>query len=134
MLVGENIYFRSYRCLAFSRSLTTKMNNRGQSKGAYYRAKDRLRSKLDNRNEASQSDGTVQQERPPPGLKGKEIGLWYRDRNSDKRKQMKINPDAKLVSYIQLQNSCYYSIPDLFPDFYFVAFGTDDITYKRPNK
>lgn len=59
-------------------------------KSATYR-KDvtRLRNELRNRNSASSSNGVenYEHETRPPGLKGREIGLWYAQRNKRKKEQ-----------------------------------------------
>lgn len=59
--------------------------NRGHS--SYNQNANRLRDKLAGRSQAD-DDATNQNKntrKPPPGLRGREIGLWYRDNQIRKR-------------------------------------------------
>lgn len=60
----------------------------------YKKNADRLRNELRNRNASNSSNGIENQitsdkgdEERPPGLKGREIGLWYAQRNKRRKEQ-----------------------------------------------
>ncbi|CRL06068.1 CLUMA_CG018896, isoform A [Clunio marinus] len=64
------------------------MNRRGHS--SYNKHRERLKGKLFNRNQerddnesSDQAESTHRFQRHPPGLKGREIGLWYARRNKN---------------------------------------------------
>ena len=74
-----------FHCEFLNKSILIKMsgrrNNRGYDRGrsSYSQNADRLRGKLEMRNEPNddQSFQDNKQLNRPPGLKGREIGLWY---------------------------------------------------------
>lgn len=57
-----------------------KQNRPGQS---YRQSASRLRDKLESRKQTNEEEPKL---RHPPGLRGREIGLWYAEQNRNKDK------------------------------------------------
>lgn len=82
------------------------------SKSSTYRKNaDRLRNELRNRNSSIHSNDIGENSRDqgrPPGLKGREIGMWYAERNKRKKELAGEGEKAtkmvkKLLSLIQVK-------------------------------
>lgn len=96
--------------LLLRKLLNNNMNDRRvRFKGKRYRMRFGQNFQGDERPEGSMSSPSMpehlqdrpKRERPPPHLKGKAIGLWYRDRN--RLKQRKENEDRKKTPLIPLE-------------------------------
>lgn len=72
--------------------MSGRKNLRGRG-SAYHQTASRLRDKLESRNPSEQ------QEKHPPGLRGREIGLWYK--NHQRSKQKEENQENHLVSFLK---------------------------------
>jgi hypothetical protein len=67
--------------------------NRGGN-SSYNQHANRLREKLESRNQTEDDDQNQRDERPPPGLRGRDLGMWYAQRS-------KKNTENKLVSSLK---------------------------------
>lgn len=91
-----------------------KMNRRGShSRSNYKQTANRLRDKLDSRNQSnndeqsgSQQTSNQSNDRPPAGLRGRDIGMWYAQRSKNQRKAdgKPIRQEKKLVRSIFFKN------------------------------
>lgn len=59
---------------------------------SYSQSANRLREKLQSRNQSNDDEDENQTfvNRPPPGLKGREIGLWYAQRQAKRSHEQKM--------------------------------------------
>jgi hypothetical protein len=74
--------------------MSGRRNQRGRG-SAYHQTANRLREKLQTRNRDDNQRG--ERERPPPGLRGREIGMWYAQRS----KQRAQNSENYLVRFFE---------------------------------
>lgn len=66
-------------------------NHRGGSSSSYNQHANRLRDKLESRNATEDADQNRTTDRPPAGLRGRDLGMWYAQRS-------KKSTENKLVS------------------------------------
>lgn len=65
---------------------------RGGGRDRRFDVKQRLRDKLQSQQNASSSEFTADSshrnpDRHPPGLRGRDVGMWYRDRAREKKRE-----------------------------------------------
>lgn len=65
---------------------------RGGGSSSYNQNANRLRDKLESRNQTEDDDQNRRNDRPPPGLRGRDLGMWYAQRS-------KKNNENKLVGF-----------------------------------
>lgn len=97
LLVTTNLFYQ------LSRKIIINMSgrNRGRGQMNYKGQAERLRNKLrqyQKPDEGAQDAGNSN--RPPPGLVGKEIGMWYRNRTMQRRQ----TEGPRLVSRLSKHN------------------------------
>lgn len=87
--------------------------NRGKhNRGSYRQSAIRLRDVLESRNQSLSDEN---QQRPPPGLRGREIGMWYAQRSKNQRSSNEGKPyEKKLVSKLLHESRAYLQLRSLF--------------------
>lgn len=74
--------------------MSGRKNQRGRG-AAYHQTANRLRDKLESRNQTNEE----KREKPPPGLRGREIGMWYAAQSWKQRGQ---NRENYLVKFTEI--------------------------------